>query len=553
MDSTKISRRDVLKLGMAATAAGIARKAVSSTPRRERPNILMLMADQFRGDCIGAGGNRAIHTPHLDWIAQTGVHFACAYSSTPTCTPARAGLLTGLSPWHHGMLGYGRVAVKYAFEKPRALRRAGYYTMAIGKNHFHPQRNHHGYHKVLLDESGRVESPDFRSDYRSWFASEEPNLDPDATGIGWNDYRAKAYVLPERLHPTHWTGETAVRFLKTYNRREPFFLKVSFARPHSPYDPPERFMKLYADADLPKAVVGKWAARYAQPSSKRYSLWHGDLGADQVRRSRQGYYGSVSFIDEQIGRIIEVLDRRGWLEETLIVFIADHGDMLGDHNLWRKSYAYQGSAHIPMLMRWPTGLVSARRGQVCKAPVELRDILPTFLEVAEVQPPDNLDGKSLLALARDPQAPWREYIDLEHNICYSPLNHWNALTDGRWKYIFHARDGEESSTASVWKDTTYLPRARRRGTAVPPRARPGRAGGSRKAPALHQGTSQVESAARGSPLREGREIRQERQARSPAEILSLLAQLSRLTAPSEDAAAGGKGCSPHFPRRVVFG
>ena len=410
---------------------------------KDRPNLLLLMADQHRGDCVGADGNKAIHTPNLDRLAREGVRFRCAYSTTPTCTPARSALLTGLGPWRHGMLGYGRVGEKYPIEMPRALREAGYYTIGIGKMHWHPQRNAHGFHEMLLDESGRAESPDFISDYRQWFKSEAPDLNPDATGIGWNDYPAKPYALPERLHPTRWMGETAIKFLKGYDRPEPFFLKVSFARPHSPYDPPERWFKKYADADLPRAVIGKWAQRYAQRNSQRDDIWRGDLGADQVRSSRQGYYGSVSFVDEQIGRILETLEQRGWLDQTLIIYTTDHGDMTGDHNLWRKSYPYQASARIPMLMRWPTGLVASARGQVSTAPVELRDILPTFLEAAGAPGAETLDGRSMLQLARGKTADWRKCIDLEHDICYSPDNHWSAMTDGRRKYIFHARSGEE--------------------------------------------------------------------------------------------------------------
>lgn len=164
-----------------APAAWLPRSAAS---RASRPNILLLMADQFRADCLGAAGNRVIHTPNLDQLAAGGVRFTNAYSATPTCTPARAALLTGLAPWNHGMLRYASVAVRYPLEMPRALRDAGYYTAAIGKLHYHPQRNLHGYHQALLDESGRIESPDFRSDYRSWFWSQAPNLDPDATGLG---------------------------------------------------------------------------------------------------------------------------------------------------------------------------------------------------------------------------------------------------------------------------------------------------------------------------------------------------------------------------------
>jgi arylsulfatase A-like enzyme len=220
-------------------------------------------------------------------------------------------------------------------------------------------------------------------------------------------------------------------------------LKVSFIRPHSPYDPPERWMKKYETADIPAAAVGEWAQRYAPRSGATNDIWHGKVAQEEIRQSRQAYYGSVSHVDEQVGRILEVLEERKLLDQTLIVFLADHGDMLGDHNLWRKTYAYEASSRIPMLMRWPTGMLSAKRGITRREPVELRDILPTFLEAAGTTPSRPIDGRSLLSLVRDEGRGWREWIDLEHNICYSPANHWNALTDARWKYIFHARDGEE--------------------------------------------------------------------------------------------------------------
>ncbi|HUT33660.1 MAG TPA: arylsulfatase [Planctomycetota bacterium] len=419
--------------------------AEGTKPARKRPNILFLMTDQQRGDCIGADGNRAIRTPHLDRIANEGVLFRCAYTSVPSCTPARAGLLTGLSPWRHGMLGYGRVADAYPNEKPKMLREAGYHTLGIGKMHWSPQRHLHGFHKTILDESGRSETPGFVSEYRAWFRQQAPGLNPDATGIGWNDYAAKPYALDERLHPTRWMGDTAVEFLQSYQGDEPFFLKVSFTRPHSPYDPPERFFKLYEHADLPKAVVGKWAERHAQRGQKLpSSTWRGDLGEEQVRRSRQGYYGSVSFIDEQIGRILEAIEKRGWLEDTLILVTADHGDMTGDHYLWRKTYAYEASARIPMLIRWGSTFLDARRGRVLRQPVELRDILPTFLDAAGVEvDTKRFDGRSMLDLVRGKAEGWREWIDLEHDVCYAQENHWNALTDGRWKYIYHAMHGEQ--------------------------------------------------------------------------------------------------------------
>ena len=261
-----MNRRSFVQMGVASALAAQTRKP-------SRPNVLFLMADQLRADCLGCYGNRVIQTPNLDRLANEGAKFTSAYTSVPSCTPARSALLTGLSPWHHGMLGMTGMAAGYPLEKPRAMAEAGYYTTAIGKNHFNPIRNSHGYHQMLLDEHCTywfdkaehdpklVASPEERCDYEAWFWSQLPTGNPHATGLGWNDHRGRAFALPERLHPTTWTGDTAVNFLRTYDKSNPFFLKVSFIRPHSPYDPPARWMRKYQDADIPAAVAGDWARR----------------------------------------------------------------------------------------------------------------------------------------------------------------------------------------------------------------------------------------------------------------------------------------------------
>jgi len=445
----RMKRRVFLKAAggvLAAPLLGVGCQAVRDSERTGgRPNILLLMADQHRGDCLGCDGNHVIRTPNLDRLAREGARFSSGYSSTPTCTPARSALLTGLSPWHHGMLGYGRVSNLYRVKMPRAIRDAGYHTFGIGKMHWHPQKTLNGFHGTLVDESGRRETLGFISDYHRWFSEQAPGLDPDATGIGWNDYRARASVLPEELHPTSWTARMAVDFIEGYEKREPFFLKVSFARPHSPYDPPQRFMDSYDEGRMPAPAIGDWAGKHASVEKPvRTNLWHGDPGIDQVRRSRRGYYGSVSFLDERIGTILDALERRGMLRNTFIIYVADHGDMTGDHHLWRKSYAYEASARIPYLVRWPESMnLAGRRGRTIREPVELRDVLPTFLHAAGAAVPEGLDGRSLIPLIEGGASGWREAIDLEHDVCYSKDNHWNALTDGREKYIFHARDGSE--------------------------------------------------------------------------------------------------------------
>ncbi len=410
-----------------------------------RPNIVFIIADQMRGDFLGADGNQAVHSPHLDGLAAEGALFLRAYSSTPSCTPARAAILTGQAPWHHGLLGYARIAERYPQEWPRLLTEAGYATWFIGKNHFHPQRNLHGYEGGELDESGRVESPQFLSDYRRWFQAQAPALDPDATGIGWNDYAARSFALDERLHPTRWTGDRAVDFVEHYDKQQPFFLKVSFARPHSPYDPPQRFLDEVDRASVPEAAVGAWSelafGDFHEP--EQHQAARNNLGTELTMDARRGYAANIAFVDEQVGRIVTALEDKGMLKNTVIVFTSDHGDMLGDHHLWRKTYAYEGSSRIPMVVYWGTDIANGARGQRREELVELRDLMPTFLEAAQLPIPDTVDGASLLALLRGETEDWRIQLDLEHATCYWPGNEWTALTDAQWKYIFHAFDGRE--------------------------------------------------------------------------------------------------------------
>jgi arylsulfatase A-like enzyme len=323
------------------------------------------------------------------------------------------------------------------------LRDAGYFTFGIGKMHYTPQRNLHGFHGALLDESGRVESPDFVSDYRQWFVMEAPGENPDATGIGWNAHAGKVYKSPEQLHPTQWTGNEAVRFIRNYHREEPLFLKISFARPHSPYDPPQRYFDRYENVDVPAPFVGDWCERFANRPGTPDAAF-GDFGVEHAMDSRRHYYAAVTFIDDQIGRIISVLKEKGIYDNSWIVFISDHGDMLGDHHHWRKTYAYEGSAHIPFIVKPPKNTKTVlQRGQSLEQPVEIRDVLPSFLDAAGITQPEGMDGMSVIRLLNDKQASWRPYIDLEHATCYEKDNYWVALTDGKMKYIWFLHTGEE--------------------------------------------------------------------------------------------------------------
>lgn len=431
----------------AQSAASLNEQNKEQKEMKKKPHVIFIMTDQHRGDALGCMGNKAVISPNLDKLAAEGTLFVNGYSSAPSSTPGRAGLLTGLSPWHHGMLGYGRMAEQYKYEMPQMLRNLGYFTFGVGKMHWFPQKALHGFHATLIDESGRVESKDFISDYREWFQLNAPGKNPDLTGIGWNDHGAGIYKLEERLHPTTWTGQTACELIRNYDNDKPLFLKVSFARPHSPYDPPKRYLDMYKNTEIPKPFIGDWCGRYAErfdPEKVASDAPFGNFGDEYAVNSRRHYYANITFIDDQIGQIIAALKEKGMYDDAVICFTADHGDMLGDHYHWRKTYPYEGSAHIPYIVKWPSyvdKIVPA--GTKIEQPVELRDFLPTFIDLAGGAVPPDMDGSSLLKLVQGRGNEWRKYIDMEHATCYSADNYWCALTDGKLKYVWNLHNGKE--------------------------------------------------------------------------------------------------------------
>ncbi len=194
---------------------------------------------------------------------------------------------------------------------------------------------------------------------------------------------------------------------------------------------------------MPKA--GVWAEeKYGDRTGSLERSTNATLGnfpEEEIRESRQSYYAAISFVDEQIGRVLKALRERGELENTLIIFTADHGDMMGDNHIWRKCKPYEGSANIPMILRWPKSLrIKADRGQIREELVELRDVLPTFLDAASLQKPEAMDGRSMLDVLHDKE--WRKLLELEHARIYEPHNAWTCLTDGTYKYIYFTLTGE---------------------------------------------------------------------------------------------------------------
>ena len=414
----------------------------------DQPNIILLMTDQWRGDCLSVARHPVVHTPYLDQMALDGARFTRAYSSTPTCIPARAGLYTGQSPRTHGRVGYrDGVPWNYPVTLAGEFTRHGYQTQAVGKMHVYPERSQVGFQNVILHDGflhfARRESPTLDSidDYVPWLRRHlGRDVDYFEHGVNCNSIIARPWDKDEYLHPTNFVVSQSIDFLRRRDPRKPFFLFMSFHRPHPPYDPPAWAFEQYVGQTMPDVPVGDWVdllAEYADPDRPECQV--GQVDPRVLHRARAGYYGHMTHIDHQINYFLEVLEDFDLARNSYVCFISDHGEMLGDHHLFRKSLPYEGSAHVSMLLKGPRG-GDIPAGGLCDELVELRDVMPTLLECAGLPIPDSVEGQSALPLARGQKTSWRGHLYGEH-ITLDQSVQW--VTDGHEKYVWFSGTGHE--------------------------------------------------------------------------------------------------------------
>ena len=417
-----------------------------------RPNIVLICVDQWRGDCLSIDNHHTVQTPYLDQWAMDGARFSHAYAATPSCVPARASLMTGLRPATHGRVGYADgVAWPYTVTMAGEFTRGGYQTQAIGKMHVFPERAHLGFENVQLHDGflhfARSQHPDLRAidDYVPWLR--ERSGDPDAdyfdNGLNCNSYVARPWDKAEALHPTNWVMTRGIEFLRRRDTTRPFFLFLSLHRPHPPLDPPAWAFEQYLHQPMPDPPRGDWIETFAHlaPHGQRDRAADpsiGDFSPTMLQRARAGYYGHLSHIDTQINRFAESLTEKGLARDTVLCFVSDHGEMLGDHRFFRKTLPYEGSARVPLIFRAPS--LQLRAGAQCDQVAELRDILPTLLDCAGLQIPESIEGRSLLPLMRGQNCAWRKYLHGEHPALGSSAH---FITDGKTKYIWISGDGTE--------------------------------------------------------------------------------------------------------------
>ncbi len=408
----------------------------------QSPNLLLIMPDQMRGDCLSLAGHPVLRTPVLDAIGAQGAHFTHAYSTCPSCIPARRALLTGQFPASGGMVGF-RGAPLTVPTLPQLLRQAGYATRLAGRHmHQEPYDEPYGYEEQLL---GSTYIPN--DDYARFLDQHAPHLGGIHGAVtSFNGWHARPWPLAEDLHPTNWTMATARRLLANAPADQPLFLTASFYAPHPPLVPPAWHFDYYLHRELPDAARGAWVDWQALPATGApIDSPRVRLAGEALRLAQAGYFGLVHHLDDQLYWLIEefVGRSRAAGRPWVIVVTSDHGEMLGDHGYFRKCEPYEGSARIPLLIRGSQdlGLVG---GLTHAGPVCLEDILPTLLELAGATIPAGLDGISLLPLLRGQTcAAVRPWLHAEHAPCYSQEQAFHSLTDGRWKYIWRPANGGE--------------------------------------------------------------------------------------------------------------
>ena len=385
-----------------------------------KPNILFLMTDQQRWDAMGCSGGW-VQTPALDRIAREGVRFTQCVTTTPICIPARVTLATGRYP--HNNAVWNNMDYVMPPEAPtwmRALRDLGYRTSLFGKTHLHPHRGDLREREHLLDAYGlddvdEIGGPRASARVMSHMTAmwEDKGL-LDAYRADFDDRFAnkphvvRPSVLPFEDYADVYVGQQAKGYLAGYTRDEPWFCWVSFGGPHEPWDAPEPFASMYEPDAMPPPLPRSVDDQPRPQGLLDNRLEHAPVfDAGDEAAMRANYAGNVSLIDDQIGQIIDVIEERGELDNTVIGFTSDHGEMNGDWGLIYKTVFLDGSVRVPMLVRTPeTARTDA--GRVSETLVENCDLGPTLVELAGGELDHRQFARSLVPVLTGTEAVHRD-------------------------------------------------------------------------------------------------------------------------------------------------
>ena len=421
-----MSRKLVAPLAVLLFAVSMGVRAQSPPPRL---NVLFLIADDLNND-LGAYGSM-VRSPNIDRLAARGVRFDRAYNQYPLCSPSRSSLLTGRRPDATGVLSnpgknpmspHFREKLPGAVTLPQAFRTNGWVSARIGKLYHYGVPNNIG--SAGLD------------DYPSWDLTVNPR------GRDRESHHKIFSLLPGQFGATlSWLADEgpdaeqtdgiaaheAVRLLERFKRdNQAFFLAVGFYRPHTPYVAPKSYFDLYpmTAIELPQLSDDDRARRPAAAYQSAFK--EQDVMTDDQRRAAiQAYWASITFMDAQVGRVLDALDRLGLADTTIVVFTSDHGYHLGDHGLWQKRSLFERSARVPLIIAVPR---AKTRGAAARGLAELVDLYPTLAELAGIKPTGPLDGVSLAPMLDKPSAPVKDAAFTQTQNAY-------AVRTDRWRYI----------------------------------------------------------------------------------------------------------------------
>jgi arylsulfatase len=426
-----------------------------------KPNILFIMCDQMRYDAIGANGNSKIATPHLDELSRNSVHFTNAYSPNPICVPARAALTTGCYP--HKCTGFknNEGVIQAGFPKMgEELQKRGYKTYCMGKLHYLPyrptprERITHGMETVELYESGRILQkfdPQLEKegleDYYDYLKKVGWHGFTRANGMGNNDVYPATSAIPEEYYVDTWVADRAIYHMQKHIQTaaaQPFFMWASFPKPHSAFDPPRPYDRMYdpREMDEPVADINFILDQGIDHSYAEYIRFMWDkLSLQAKRQIKANYYGLISLQDKQIGRLLQFLKDHELEENTIVIYTADHGEMLGDKGIYFKRIFYEPAVHLPFLVKYPRKLSQSFQTNCL---VGLQDILPTLCSLIGEPLEMAVDGKDLTPILIH-NAKVRDYYVSQCNTS-DPGHSENQIcmiTDGLWKYIYTVYGGIE--------------------------------------------------------------------------------------------------------------
>ncbi|WP_052737918.1 sulfatase-like hydrolase/transferase [Bacillus sp. SA1-12] len=403
---------------------------------KKHPNILMIIVDQQRYDCIGYSKNYPVHTPNLDKLASDGIWFSNAFSHLPVCGPSRQSLMNGRRPEEIGCLWNFNNGLKICalepseYSWPRELKAVNYQSGYIGKWGVHPKVDptHYGYDQYI--------------DEKQYNHFQKENY-PDVTFK--QSYFGEDNPIPVEKSQTHWTAQKTMGMIREFTRNsEPWHIRVNFSEPHLPCRPSKPFSDLYDPKEIPiwrnfnDDFLNKPYIQKQQLYNWEIEHFTWDDWAPIVAR----YYGIISQVDEAIGRILATLDELELAEDTIVIYTSDHGDMCGGHRMLDKHYVlYDEVVKVPFIIRWPRMIKSK---QICNHFVyNFLDLPPTILEWLKIDVPDFFVGQSLVPLINNTSPNWRTEVVSTYNGQQFGLYTQRMIRNHDWKYIWNTTDVDE--------------------------------------------------------------------------------------------------------------